>query len=78
MVWCIAHPHPLQIHKHNHMKNYKYPQIQWIAGAMGIPMIITVIMTVIIWKVSLLETAFYHHILHKWNQSMLPIYAMQQ
>lgn len=51
------------------MKNYKYPPIQWIAGAMGILMIITAIITVMIQDVSLLEITFYHHHLHKTETS---------
>ena len=62
MVWCIALP-PLDMNKHTHyhMKNYKYPHIQWTARAMGILMIITAIITFMIPDVSLLEIAFYHH-----------------
>lgn len=69
VVHCPSPPLEMNKHAHTHtcyhMKNYKYPHIQWIAGAMGILMIITAIITVMIQDVSLLEIAFYHHNLHK-------------
>lgn len=67
-----ALPFPLDMHKHtrSYMKNYKYPYIQWIAGARGILMIITAIITVIMVDVSRLEIAFYHHNLRKWNRTV--------